>query len=65
MKKPHWIMREHLCDPIEYICSVCGEASEKPWEECPECGAKMKKVKYDPVYVDEAEMLDILFGDDE
>ena len=25
MKKPHWIMREHLCDPVEYICSVCGE----------------------------------------
>ena len=65
MKKPHWIMREHLCDPIEYICSVCGAASEEPWEECPECGARMKKVKYDPVYVDEAEMLDILFGDDE
>ena len=57
-------MREHLCDPVEYICSVCGAASEKPWEECPECGAKMKKVKYDPVYVDEAEMLDILLDDD-
>ena len=65
MKKPHWIMREHLCDPVKYICSVCGAASEEPWEECPECGAKMKKVKYDPVYVDEAEILDILFGDDE
>ena len=65
MKKPHWMMREHLCDPMEYVCSVCGAASEEPWEECPECGAKMKKVKYDPVYVDEAEILDILFGDDE
>ena len=27
-------------------------------------GAKMINVKYDPVYVDEAEMLDILFGDE-
>ena len=27
-------------------------------------GAKIKKVKYDPVYVDEAEMLDVLFGDE-
>ena len=31
---------------------------------CPECGAKMTKVKYDPVYVDEDEMLDILLEDD-
>ncbi len=64
IKKSYWIQREHLFDPVEYVCSVCGAASEKPWEECPECGTKMKKVKYDPVYVDEAEMLDILFGDE-
>ena len=64
IKKSYWIQREHLFDPVEYVCSVCGAASEEPWEECPECGAKMKKEKYDPVYVDEAEMLDILFGDE-
>ena len=34
---------------------------ETPWEECPACGVKMEKIKYDPVYVDEAEMMDILF----
>ena len=33
---------------------------EKPWEECPACGAEMKKIKYGPGFVDEAEMLDIL-----
>ena len=25
---------------------------------------KMEKIKYDPVYVDEAEMMDILFWDE-
>ena len=64
IKKSYWIQREHLFDPVEYICSVCGAASEEPWEECPVCGAKMKKIKYDPVYVDEAEMLDIILEDD-
>ena len=64
MRKPHWIEREHLFDGTEYVCSRCGASFEEPWEECPACGAEMKKIKYDPVYVDEAEMLDILFGDD-
>ena len=64
MRKPHWIKREHLFDPVEYVCSVCGAAFYEPWEECPECGVRMKKVKYDPVFVDEAEMWDILLGDE-
>lgn len=58
-------MREHLCGQIEYVCSRCGAAFEEPWVECPECGIKMKKVKYDPVYIDEYEIWDILYGDDE
>lgn len=49
---------------MEFVCSVCGTAFDEPWPECPECGAKMKKVKYDPVFVDEYEELDILLGDD-
>ena len=49
MKKPHWIQREHLFDPMEYVCSECGAAFDEPWEECPECGARMKKVKYDTI----------------
>jgi len=48
----------------EYVCSCCGASFDEPWEECPECGVKMKKIKYDPVYVDEAEMLDILLEDE-
>ena len=64
MKKPHWIEKEHLFAGTEYICSCCGASFEEPWKECPACGAVMKKIKYDPVYVDEAEMLDILLGDE-
>ena len=64
MRKPYWIKREHLCGPVEFVCSVCGTAFDEPWPECPECGAKMKKVKYDPVFVDGYEELDILLGDD-
>ena len=58
-------MKEHLCGQIEYVCSRCGAEFNDPWEECPECGVKMKKVKYNPVLVDEYEMLDIILGDDE
>ena len=47
-----------------YIISRCGARFEEPWEECPACGVRMKKIKYDPVCVDEAEMLDILLGDE-
>ena len=64
MRKQHWIERFHLFEGFEYICSCCGGKSDEAWEECPSCGVKMKKIKYDPVYVDEAEMLDILLGDE-
>ena len=64
MKKSYWIEREHLFDGTEYVCSRCGASFEEPWEEYPACGVKMKKIKYDPVYVDEAEMMDILFWDE-
>ena len=58
-------MKEHLCGQIEYVCSRCGAEFDDPWEECPLCGVKMRKVKYDPVLVDEYEMLDVLLGDDD
>ncbi len=63
MRKTHRIEREHLFDGTEYICSRCGESFEKLWEECPACGVKMKK-KYAPVYVDKAEELEILLGNE-
>ena len=64
MRKPHWIEREHLFDGTDYVCSCCGANFEEPWDECPACGVRMEKIKYDPVYVDKAEMIDILFEDE-
>ncbi len=38
--------------------------SKKRCRECPVCGAKMKKGKYEPFWVDEAEGLSALLDDD-
>jgi predicted amidophosphoribosyltransferase len=48
----------------EYICSACGSSCDKPYKVCPKCAAKMKKGKYDPSWVDEAEGLSALLDDD-
>lgn len=64
MRKPHWIEREHLFDGTGYFRSRCASSFEEPWEECPACREEMKNIKYDPVYVDEVETLDILLGDE-
>ena len=62
--RAHWIQRDHLFAGVDFVCSACGAVFDEPWEACPECGARMKKIKYDPVFVEEAEMLDILLGDE-
>ena len=36
----------------------------KPYKVCPSCGAAMKKAKYAPSWVDEAEGLSALLDDD-
>ena len=41
------------------------EASfDRPYEVCPSCGATMKKPRYDPSWVDEAEELSAMLDDD-
>ncbi len=50
MKTAHWTQSTHLFRDDEYICSSCGAA--------------MKKTKYDPSRVDEAEGMSALFDDD-
>ena len=57
MSVAHWIQRTHLFRSDEYICSACHAASKKPNKQCPNCGKTMKKAKYDPSWVDEAEGL--------
>ncbi len=48
----------------EYICSACNTSCRKPYTECPVCKAQMKKSKYDPTWVDEAEGLSALLDED-
>ena len=62
-KTAHWTQRTHLLRRDEYVCSACGTAAEKPYKTCPGCGMSMKGTKYEPTWVDEAEMMDIIFKD--
>ena len=57
----YWIQKTHLFRSDEYECSVCGKRFDKTHVQCPYCGRKMTKSKYDPTWVDEAEIMDI-FG---
>lgn len=63
-KKAKWTEKTHLFSPDEYICSNCGYSCEKAFRECPRCHSEMGGSDYEPSWVDEAEMMDILFGDD-
>ncbi|MCQ2548385.1 MAG: hypothetical protein MJ145_05240 [Clostridia bacterium] len=62
-KKAYWTQQTHLLKADEYICSACGYSAKKALKECPGCGAIMSKSKYDPTWVDEAEILDMIFDD--
>ena len=64
MKAAYWTQRTHLLRPDEFICSACKRGCNKPLRICPSCGAQMKKAKYDPSWVDEAEGLSALLDDD-
>ena len=59
-QKAYWTQKTHLLRADEYICSACGNVSGKAYKQCPSCGSKMSKSKYDPSWVDEAEIMDIL-----
>ena len=58
-----WTQKTHLLRDDEYICPFCGFSADAPYVECPNCGSDMDGSDYDPSWVDEAEMLDIFFGD--
>ena len=64
MRSAHWIQRTHLFRSDEYICSACDASCKKPYTVCPACGTSMKKAKYDPSWVDEAESISALLDDD-
>ncbi len=64
-KRSFWILHEHLCSPDEYQCASCGRNWEESSRFCPFCGAEMKRVKVEPDYVEEYEILDILLDDED
>ena len=64
MKKAYWIQHTHLFRADEYICSACRAVCDKAYRTCPRCSTPMKKTKYDPSWVDEAEGLSALLDDD-
>lgn len=43
---------------------MCETSFLKPYAVCPACGAEMKKTKYDPSWVDEAEGLSAILDED-
>lgn len=62
-KTAKWIKRTHLFLKDEYECSACGSQTDKPYRICPQCGIPMKESKYDPSWVDEMEMIDVILDD--
>ena len=62
----YWIQHTHLLRNDEYECSSCRKYSDRSYHFCPHCGADMGDGdEYDPSWVDEAEMLDIIFDEDD
>ena len=64
MKTAHWTQRTHLFRADEFICSACRAVCNNPYRICPSCGMPMKKTKYNPSWVDEAEGLFVILDDD-
>ena len=64
MSIARWIQKTHLFRADKFACSKCGASFQEPYAVCPSCGAEMKRKKYDPSWVDEAEELSALLDDD-
>ena len=58
------LMEADLFDDPEYECSVCGKLFSNSPPSCPACGSKMTGVDDPQDWVDEAEKLDLILGDD-
>ena len=43
IRKAHWIAYSYLFRDDEYVCSVCGEVSDRPYRVCPSCGVRRRK----------------------
>lgn len=64
-RRPHWIRHTHLFDADEFECSACGARLSDTSNQCPVCGANMQGMTDPQDWVDEAEELDWILGDDD
>jgi hypothetical protein len=64
-RRSDWIRHTHLFRADEYECRFCGYKAEQPYIVCPGCDTEMEGEEYDPSWVDEAAMLDIILGDED
>lgn len=65
MAKKHgkWIQHTHFLKNDEYECTNCGYIADRPYATCPSCGNDMNGSDYDPEWVDEMEIIDMIFDD--
>ncbi|MBR3554174.1 MAG: hypothetical protein IKN72_12430 [Clostridia bacterium] len=59
----HRIRHTHLFSAATYECSACGQEISKNDARCPRCGSTLQGEDYDPSWVEEAAMLDMILGD--
>lgn len=62
-KSPYWIQKTHFLRDDEYICSSCGFKAKKAYKSCPSCESQIAKTVYDPSWVEEAELFDMISDD--
>ena len=60
-KSPVWIRKTHFLRADEFICSDCGCKAKKAYKTCPGCGVRINKIIYDASWVDEAELIDMMW----
>lgn len=53
-----WMKEEHLWGDVTYRCLSCNGVFRRPEAFCPNCRAEVKRIKNDPVWVDEMEFYD-------
>ncbi len=57
----YWTRETHIFKADVYICSRCRKSFGKMTSKCPGCGARMKRSRSDPKWIDELEAYDALF----
>lgn len=62
-----WIRHSHLFDSDDYECPVCGKREKQPFAVCRYCNNTISSPdkKGEPDWIEEAEELDWLLGDDD